>query len=73
MTLDTLWERLALRKVQLYISLACLKSSPGQNNQEPVKMPLSLRINSNLEKPRSRNLLHSAGAINMQLRTLLGF
>lgn len=72
MTLDTLWERLALRKVQLYISLACLKRSPAQSNQS-VQMPLSLRINSNLEKPRSHNLLHSAGVINMQLHTLLGF
>lgn len=53
MTLDTLLERLALRKVQLYISLACLKSSPAQNNQEPMKMPLSLRIDNNLARPQS--------------------
>lgn len=51
MTLDTLWERLALRKVQLYVSLACLQSSLVPNNQEVVKMPLSLRTDNNMEKP----------------------
>lgn len=53
MTPDTLLERLALRKVQLCISLACLKRAPAQKNQEPMKTPLSRRINNNLERPQS--------------------
>lgn len=45
--------KISLAELQLYISLACLESSPGQNNQEAVKMPLSLRTHNNPEKPCS--------------------